>query len=73
MKKLYTILLCLLLAAMALVGLWSLVDIDATESETENRKLAQMPKFSLSRLLDGSFVTELETYYSDTFPGRRRF
>ena len=70
MKKLYTILLCLLLAAMALVGLWSLVDIDATESETENRKLAQMPKFSLSRLLDGSFVTELETYYSDTFPGR---
>ena len=70
MKQLYIILLSLLLAAMALVGVWSLVDIDATVSETENRELASFPKFSLSRLLDGTFVSELETYYSDTFPGR---
>lgn len=70
MKKLYTILLCLLLAAMSLVGLWSVVDIDATESETENRKLASKPAFSLSGLLNGTYVSELETYYSDTFPGR---
>ncbi|MBQ2413182.1 MAG: hypothetical protein II313_07185, partial [Anaerotignum sp.] len=55
---------------MASVGIWSLADIDATESETENRKLASRPAFTLSGLLDGSYVAELETYYSDTFPGR---
>ncbi|MBP3633889.1 MAG: hypothetical protein J6J43_04880 [Oscillospiraceae bacterium] len=70
MKKLYTVLLALLVSAAALVGLWSLVDVDATESVRENRRLAQKPKFTLSALLDGSYVSELETYYSDTFPGR---
>lgn len=70
MKKLYTVLLVLLLAAMMLVGVVSLVDKDATESETENRRLASKPDFSWSALWDGSFISELETYYSDTFPGR---
>lgn len=70
MKKLYTVLMAILLGAAALVGLWSLVDKDATESQRENRRLAEKPKFSLSALLDGSYVAKLETYYSDTFPGR---
>ena len=70
MKRLYTCLLCLLLAVMAGVGIWSLADVDATESETENRKLASRPEFSVAGLLDGTYVSELETYYSDTFPGR---
>jgi len=70
LKKLYTVLLVLLVSAAMLVGLWSLVDKDPTESETENRKLATKPEFSFGRLFDGSYVSELETYYSDTFPGR---
>lgn len=70
MKKLYTVLLALVLGAAVLVGFWSLVDVDATESVRENRRLAERPKFTLSALLDGSYVSELETYYSDTFPGR---
>ena len=70
MKKLYTILLVLLLSVVMLVGLTSLVDKDATESEMENRRLASKPAFSWSALWDGSFISELETYYSDTFPGR---
>lgn len=70
MKKLYTFLLVLLLAAVALVGVWSLVDKDPTESAMENRKLASKPVFSWSALWDGSYVSQLETYYSDTFPGR---
>ncbi len=70
MKKMYTVMLSLLVAVAALIGLWSLVDKDATESESENRRLAAKPKFSLSALLDGSYAAELETYYSDTFPGR---
>ena len=70
MKKLYTGLLLFVLLAAAAVGVVSLVDVDATESKTENRKLATLPEFSLSALLDGSYFSQLETYYSDTFPGR---
>ena len=70
MKKLYTVLLVLLLAALLAVGVISLVDQDATESLLENRKLASLPEFSWQSLLSGDYVAELETYYSDTFPGR---
>ena len=70
MKKIYTILLFLLLGAASFVGFWSLVDKDATESQRENRRLAQKPKFTFAALLDGSYVADLENYYSDTFPGR---
>lgn len=70
MKKLYTVLLLVLLLAAATVGIVSLVDTDPTESRVENRKLATMPEFSWSALLDGSYISQLETYYSDTFPGR---
>ena len=72
MKKLYTVLLALLVGAATLVGLWSMMDKDATESQRENRRLAAKPKFSFAALLDGSYVSELETYYSDTFPGREK-
>lgn len=70
MKKLYTVLLLLVLAAMLSVGVYSLVDQDATESALEKRRLASKPEFTWSALLDGSYVSQLETYYSDTFPGR---
>ena len=36
-------------------------------SETEQRKLASFPKFSLSSLWDGTFTSELNIYYSDNF------
>ena len=70
MKKIYTILLSVVLAAMLLVGLISLLDKDPTRSESENRELAKKPKFSLSALFDGSYIPALETYYADTFPMR---
>ena len=70
MKRLYICLLALVLAACAAVGVISLVDQDPTESKVENRRLAAKPEFSLSALLDGSYFSQLETYYSDTFPGR---
>lgn len=70
MKKLTLILLAALLAVVSLVGVVSLVDKDATESETENRRLAEKPELTLAGLMDGSYISELETYYSDTFPGR---
>ena len=70
MKKLYTILLLVLLLGAAALGVTSLVDTDQTESKTENRKLATLPEFSVGALLNGTYLSELETYYSDTFPGR---
>lgn len=70
MKKLYTILLLVLVLGAAAVGVTSLVDVDSVESKTENRKLATLPEFSLGALLDGTYLPQLETYYSDTFPGR---
>lgn len=70
MKKLYIGLLTALLLVCTAVGVVSLVDQDPTESKVENRRLASKPEFSLSALLDGSYFTQLDTYYSDTFPGR---
>lgn len=70
MKKIYCILLSAVLALMLLVGVISLVDKDPTRSELENRELAKKPEFSVSSLLDGSYISALETYYSDTFPMR---
>lgn len=70
MKKIYTILLTVVLAALLLVGVISLVDKDPVRSERENRELAKKPEFSFAALFDGSFIPALETYYADTFPMR---
>ena len=66
-------LLALLLLVTMFFFLFSLLDTDAVVSEQENRKLATRPDFSVSRLLDGKYIPELETYYSDTFPQRDFF
>lgn len=42
-------------------------------SETENRALAQFPKFSFSALADGSYTKGIEDYFSDQFFGRNFF
>ena len=39
-------------------------------SETENRKLAEFPTFSVSGVLDGSFFSGVSEWYSDTYPLR---
>lgn len=72
MRKLYSALLCAMLAMMLAIGIWSLADKDPEISETEKRKLAARPKFSFSALLDGSYIQQFESYYSDTFPGREK-
>ena len=70
MKRIYTILCGIVLAAMLLVGLISTFDKDATFSEDENRKLKTRPKLTFSGLLDGSYNSDYWDYYADTFPGR---
>jgi len=70
LKKLYTFLLALTVVLITAVGVYSLVDVDATSSEMEKRELARMPAFSVGGLLDGSYLRQMDEYYSDTFPGR---
>lgn len=72
MRKLYSALLCAMLAMMLAIGIWSLADKDPEISVTEKRELAVRPKFSFSALLDGSYIQQFESYYSDTFPGREK-
>ena len=43
---------------------------DREYSSAENRKLAQLPKFSVSALLDGSYFAAWEDYLADQFVGR---
>ena len=43
---------------------------DRDYSSAENRKLAQLPKFSLSALSDGSYFAAWEDYLADQFVGR---
>lgn len=36
-------------------------------SEIENRSLASMPKFSISKIIDGTYMKDFETYINDYF------
>lgn len=70
MNKLYKRLSLALLALVAAAGLFSVLDKDATYSESERRKLKTAPALTLSSLLDGSFFSDFSAYFADTFPGR---
>lgn len=64
-----------LLFCGTLIGLFlhSAFDTDATVSESENRTLAVMPHISVQTVANGSFMTDFEAYYADTFPRREHF
>ena len=70
MKRIYAILSWTLLGAMLLVGLISTFDFDETYSASKRRKLRTTPLMTFSALLDGSFFSDYEAYFADTFPGR---
>lgn len=72
MKKLYAVLCGLLLLGVFFVGMYSLFDKDPTFSLRENRALKTKPDFSISALLDGSYISGICDYYADTFPNRER-
>lgn len=63
--------LAYLLAGMILlVTLFGLLTKDRVFSPNENRNLAQRPKITFSAIVDGSYLSDLSTYYADQFPGR---
>ena len=60
----------LLVGCVALFLVLGLLTPDREFSESENRKLAQAPKFSVAALADGSYFDGLASYMADQFPGR---
>lgn len=41
-----------------------------SESIVEKRTLSKFPKFTISSFLDGSYFSDISTWYSDTYPAR---
>lgn len=63
----------LFLLVLIFFFMYSICDKDQTVSVSENRKLASKPDFSFSSLYKGTYLTKVESYYSDTFPFRDQF
>ncbi len=73
-KKLFAVISSLFFVViLTFFGVISFLDVDATISESENRKLAEKPEFSFSALFGGTYTQDFENYYSDTFPMREDF
>ena len=63
--------LAYLLAGMILlVTVFGLLTKDRVFSANENRNLAQRPKITFRAIADGSYLSDVSTYYADQFPGR---
>ena len=69
-RKIVAILFLLLLLAGFIVPL---ILPDQAYSKAEKRNLSAFPEFSLSRVADGSFMSEVEDYAADQFPLRDLF
>ena len=65
----------MVLTAVLWLGLavWAWARPSDADSETERRKLAQFPAVQVKTVLDGSFMTDFESYTLDQFPLRDTF
>lgn len=64
------LLLAMFLTLVLCFGLANLFSADREYSENENRKLAQVPEFSVDALISGAYAKDLEAYVTDQFVGR---
>lgn len=58
---------CVFFVSLVVLAFASAVASDREYSESENRNLTQLPALSLMSVLDGSFMSEFESYMSDQF------
>jgi len=72
-EKMAKVLMGIFLTIICIFFLLSLGLPDKAVSERENRTLTQKPSFSFSTLFDGTYISTVETYYSDQFPARDLF
>ncbi|MBE6015500.1 MAG: hypothetical protein E7241_09090 [Lachnospiraceae bacterium] len=49
-----------------------IIPLRPTKSDLEKRELAKFPEFTLASFLDGSYFSQIDTWYSDTFPFREQ-
>jgi hypothetical protein len=64
--KVVSVSLCILL--FAIIGL--LIPLRPSYSESEKRKLAEFPEFTIQSFFSGKYLSDIGTWYSDTYPGR---
>lgn len=64
--KIITFLVMLVLGAFVSL----MIPLRPSESVTEKRKLSSFPEFSIGTFLDGTYFSGIDTWFSDTFPGR---
>ncbi len=57
--------------AVAVVAL--IIPLRPTYSEAEKRELTRFPKFTAAALFSGEYFTDIDKWYSDTFPARDSF
>lgn len=67
LDKLTVILFCTVLGVCALLFV---ILPDRQDSPEENRRLAQIPKLTVSSLLSGEFTSDINVYFADQFPFR---
>jgi len=58
------------LAALVVMGIMTFLIPDKDISTRENRVLAQFPKISGKSIISGKTSSDLDSWYSDQFPGR---
>lgn len=67
-RKLCLFLFAAVMTFFALLGV--MLPIRPTESAVEKRTLAKFPEFSAEGALDGTYFSDISTWYSDSFPLR---
>ena len=67
------VLTCLMGVLLLGVSLWCFLKPADEYSDSERRMLATFPKFNGETILNGNFVSDLETYTQDQFPLRDTF
>ncbi len=55
---------------LCLMPLWMVLSEDVEFSDTENRYMASFPEITLTSVLNGDFMSGIETYLTDQFPVR---
>jgi len=74
MKNMHSKIIALILSVIIVVFTLIFVFKKNTEfSENENRYLQNLPKFSISSLIKGTYIEKIEDYFADQFPFRDTF
>lgn len=67
-RKVQVYLFAGILGICAVIGL--LLPLRPKISQAEKRTLSEFPKFTVKTFLNGSFLSDVSLWYSDTYPGR---